>query len=236
MRRRVTPLRYFLAVQPPSREMLVAWGLVVAFALWQLHVGDQDTGERLALVLFVQIFGASAGYRDRLLRGHFDPILTGPRGRWSIAAAHWAIAALPGIIVWAGLALVEWIGQMGRAPSVAAPEAVVALLCASTLSWAISVPLCQYAGGTVWTAGLLLLAGGRWIGSLHLMFEHAAATWSEAGRMALAGMACPFLLTSSVARPDGRTLLVTIVLCGAAWAAGAAAIAWSDAVLEDTNR
>ncbi|MGE5246378.1 MAG: hypothetical protein ACM3SQ_19305 [Betaproteobacteria bacterium] len=236
MRARVTPVRYFLTVLRPAPEMLIAWLAVVGFALWEVYTGEQDSGQVLALVLFVQMFGASVGYRDRLLRGHFDPILAGRRNRWPVAAGHWLVAALPGLAVWTTLATLQWALRPGARPSLVTAGATAALLCVSTWSWAVSVPTTQYAGGTLWAAGLLVLAGGRWVGSLHALFEQGGGDWLTSGKTALAGVACPFLLTSTAAPPGGRTLVLTVVLCAAAWTIAAGAIAWFDAALEEAAR
>jgi len=233
MTKRVTAVRFFAHVRRLPTEMLVVWSGVVAFAAWRFATDQPDSGELVALLLFVQMFSASVGYRDGLRRGHFDPILVGPRARLEIALSHWLIAAAPGCFVWTVL-LVAQKAIQPAAWTLASAGGIVAMLCVSVVTWSLSVPTTRYAGGTVWTAGIVILAGGRWIYDLHAMFEHGLSTWSASARAALAGLTCPFLLTAQSARPDGRTLLLTVALALVVWAAGAAVIGVFDAPLEET--
>jgi hypothetical protein len=224
-------LRFFACVERPPVGICVAWTGVISYAAWKPWLAA-DSGGLVALVLFVQMFSASAGYRDRMRRGHFDPILTGPRGRLRVAAAHWITAAAPGVAVWLLICTLLWTEGHSLPP----PGGWVALLCVSAVPWAISVATTRYTGGTLWTAALGILAGGGWVGHLHLLLERPPSGWIGAARAAGAGLVCPFLLTSSTTGPDSRILLLTAILAGSIWAAGALSIVAFDGPLEEPGR
>jgi hypothetical protein len=236
MTRATTPARFFLELHRPPREMIVVWGVVLAFAAWRLATEQADLNELTVVVLFAQMFGVSSGYRDRLRRGHYDPILVGPRNRIEVAAAHWAVSAAPGGLTLLLAAGAYRIAAPSSTAGVSYTAVLVALLCVSTLAWAVSVPTGRYVGGTLWTVGVLVLAAGPGIWELRSLLLETADGWATAARQAGAVLACPFLLVSSTVQIGSRTLLVAAVLASAAWAAGVLTVVRLDALLEDANQ
>jgi hypothetical protein len=236
MTRATMPTRFFLEVHRPPREMVLVWGVVLAFAAWRLATANADLNELTIVVLFAQMFGVSSGYRDRLRRGHYDPILVGPRSRVDVAAAHWAVSAAPGSLTLLLAVVAYRIVAPSSTAGVSYAPMLVALLCVSTLAWTISVPTGRYVGGTLWTIGVLVLAAGPWIWELRSLLLDTADGWATAARQAGAVLACPFLLVSSTVQVDSRTLVVAALLSSAAWAAGVVMIVRLDALLEDANR
>ena len=150
-------VRFFLIVG--LWHPAVAGGLtaVVAIGAALFAVGRIAMGDVLAPVLLLQTLAASSGFAGSARRGHYDFLFAAGHQRLPIALAHWAISAAPGVGAWGVLVLVEWATNGRSGMSSLASRALTGLLLASTLPWAVTVPLPRLTGGLVWI--VLLVTG-----------------------------------------------------------------------------
>src|SRR4051812_10375096 len=95
-----SPLRYFWTVCRPPTSAFAWAALLLAWAVSVAWYRPRDFEEILGLALVGQALAASTGYRDRLARGHFDPLLAGRRSRFDVALAHAALSIVPGVLFW----------------------------------------------------------------------------------------------------------------------------------------
>ena len=140
----LTIARFFVVVPVVSPLMHLAF-VAVTLTQGALLLFDLEWGTRRLLPLFVlQLFAASSGFRLPARRGHYDLLLTSGH-RWAtIASAHWLMSVLPGIVSWLTLMCTEAVaGQQ----ALRSRQAVVAMLLASTVPWALTVPLPRLTGG-----------------------------------------------------------------------------------------
>ncbi len=150
-------IRFFLivGVWHPAVAGGLAGVVVIAGAL--LVAGRIDVEAALSPVLLLQTLAVSSGFAGPARRGHYDFLFAAGHGRVSIAAAHWATSAAPGMVAWWALVLVNVISSGGAARSSMTGRTLTGLFLASTLPWAVTVPLPRLTGGLVW---ILLLAAG----------------------------------------------------------------------------
>lgn len=213
-----TPLRFLWAVQPPSIAAGCAGAAVLGFGVFLAITapGDASTIDTLmALALLLQMFLASSGFRQRCLRGHFDPLLAGGTSRWRVSAAHWVVSAGPGLAIWAAIVgLACWV-RPRTWPAPATPPALLAVFVVSTVAWAVSLPTVKYAAGSVWIMMLLFLAATHRLAALRNVFYQTG--WGPSFRAARAVIMCPLLLLSEASAVEPT---VIGILAAAAVAAG----------------
>ena len=230
-----TSLRFFAVVQRPPASTAMVAGIVVAYAVYLAHTYAEAAHETLAIALFLQLFAASTGYRDRLRRGHFDAILVSRPRRVAVAWAHWLISIGPGLATWLVLAAIALAAQPHQWPAPLTLPWIVAFFYASTMAWAASLALPRLAGGALWSAALFALGGSGGLSKLAEIFRQGSGTWPAAVHQAAAALICPFLLVG-VGVPAGTRALaiiggVTVVVGGI----GLAMIARFDGPLVDPS-
>ena len=77
----LSPLRFFWVILRPRRATMAALLTVLVYATYLASMSADGFDQALSLILLTQLIVASTGYRDRLVRGHFDAILAGRRRR-----------------------------------------------------------------------------------------------------------------------------------------------------------
>jgi hypothetical protein len=127
--------------------MLVAFGVAALVGGAALMMNAQHGLEAAAPVLLLQLFAAASGFMVPARRGYFDLLLTQGDSRIAIAAMHWAMSVVPGILSWSVLAAIE---RICGGSSLVAPGTLLALFVVSTMPWSVTVPLPRLSGAIVW--------------------------------------------------------------------------------------
>ena len=148
-------VRFFLIVG--LWHPAVAGGLVgvVVIAGILLVAGRIEAREALPPVLLLQTLAVSSGFAGPARRGHYDFLFAAGHKRVWIATVHWAISAAPGVAAWSALVLIDLLSSGSAAMNSVAGGPLTGLLLASTVPWAVTVPLPRLTGGLIW---ILLLA------------------------------------------------------------------------------
>ncbi len=144
------PLAFFAIVTVVSPLMRVCLAVTTGVALVALAIGSDLTRALVAALVMLQGCAASSGFAVPARRGHYDWLLTGSVSRGAVATAHWGMSVAPGIICWSALAVAEALLRADRPAIVSAGGTVATLALASSLPWAISVPLPRLTGGVLW--------------------------------------------------------------------------------------
>ena len=150
-------VRFFLIVGLWHPAVAGGLAAVVVVAGGLLAAGRMDVGNALTPVILLQTLAVSSGFAGPARRGHYDFLFAAGHKRASIAVAHWAISAAPGAAGWGALVLIEWVSRGEAAAPSLTGGALTSLVLASTLPWAVTVPLPPLTGGLVW---IVLLATG----------------------------------------------------------------------------
>ena len=117
-----SPLRCFWTIcRPPA----AAWLAAASLFAWGAHVAakrPKDFHEIVALAMLGQMLAASTGFRDRLVRGHFDPVLAGRRSRVAhgqLRVTHPLVADIARLGPSPALNAIDYkIGPLGARPGV----------------------------------------------------------------------------------------------------------------------
>ena len=155
------PARYFVVIGLHPVYALGALGGIVAVGVATVWLDPAGLDSGLGMVLFAQMFLASSGFVGRARQGHFDPVLTGPRGRVTVVAAHFLVSIAPGVVAWLLVAAAGSLAGSELTPSAIAGGRAAALLIVSTLAWAIGFGLPRGAAGMLWVALLMVLVTQR---------------------------------------------------------------------------
>src|ERR1043165_7115613 len=99
-------LRFLWIVQGPGVGGVGVAAALLGFASYMAASNRSGFDQAGAIGLFLPMFSASSGYRDRLRRGHLDPVLVGHTNRWRVAAAHWLASTGLGLAAWVLLGLI----------------------------------------------------------------------------------------------------------------------------------
>ena len=229
-----SPARFFAVVLRPGRTLGAATFVVLGTAVW-VAVNDRDDIFQVSvLALFVQMFAAATGYRERAFRGHFDPMLVAGSPRRAVAGWHWALSAAPGALVWLVLGAVQ--SSVG-ATVPAAPftlSGVVAFFYVSVVAWAVALPLTRYASGVLWVVALTVLGGFSQLRPLHEAFLTGGTGWRSVLAQAAASLICPMFLIERTPLAALPSLVIVVVVSVAVVAAGAWFIVVSDAPLRSS--
>jgi hypothetical protein len=192
--RRLSPLRFFLAMHLHAGYALAVYGVVCALGLLMIAAGPR-TGmdDAMGMLLFVQMFLASSGFIERARRGHFDALLTTMASRGGMVAAHWIVSSLPGALAWIAFAAMA-VGRGSPLPIASGG----ALFIVSAVAWTGGFSLARGTAGFLWTAALfaLLLRNPRLV--------------SDASPLSV--VLCPFLLLRPDPNPVSAALAVVIAL------------------------
>jgi len=190
--RRVSSLRFFLAVRLHATYALAVCAVVSVLGLLMIAAGPATGGDdAMGMLLFVQMFLSSSGFIERARRGHFDALLTMKGNRGGMAAAHWLASSLPGALSWLAFAAMA-VGRGGPVPFASAG----ALFIVSAVAWTAGFALARGTAGFVWTAALfaLLLRNPRLV--------------SDASPLAV--VFCPFLLLRPAPNPISAAVAIAI--------------------------
>lgn len=226
-------LRFFALVIRPSAGIVASSVAIMGGGIYWAVADPPQFGQAPALALFLQMFSAAAGYRDRLRRGHFDAILTAQRRRLRIAAAHGALSVAPGVVLWIVLAAVEVALVRPGWPTTLTPSGLAAVTIVSVVAWAIAVVAGRHSAGAIWIAVLFVLLSIGRIEQLRYAFLTADTSWLPAARQAAAAMLCPFFLLAERGAMTIRAFVLLSAAIAAIWLAAAALVARCDAPLEE---
>jgi hypothetical protein len=160
-------LKFFWVILRPSRATLAALLAVLLYASYLASMSGDGFDAALSLILLTQLLVASTGYRDRLVRGHFDSILAGSRRRAPVALAHAILSMVPGLVVWVIFGAVQHL-VTSRWSIALMPGGLVTFLYASVVVWAVSLRLGRNSGGVIWVFVAFVLAG---VGRVHVLRE-----------------------------------------------------------------
>jgi hypothetical protein len=155
MRRLLRIARFFIVFPVVPRAMLLAFGVATLVGGTALAMNVEHSIRTAAPVLLLQLFAAASGFVVPARRGYYDLVLTRGDSRIAIAALHWAMSVLPGILSWLVLAAVE---RVCGGVSLVAPGTLLALFVVSTVPWALTVPLPRLTGAVVWLLVFALVA------------------------------------------------------------------------------
>ena len=189
-------LRFFAAVSPPARVLVVVLAILAAAAgaIEAVHAGSSDWV--LASIAIVQLFAASTGFRRYATRGYYDPILR-EGSRTGLALAHFAVSAGPGIGAWFATGVAQSVAARSFAVPAFRTSGCVTLLLVTAAPWAAGVRLSRFAVGVLW---LLLTASVLVSGVLlaPLTAIHADPSWAARNplRAIGVGLAFPMVIPS----------------------------------------
>jgi hypothetical protein len=226
-------LRFLWEVLRPTRALVAVLAVVLALAVYTASTGDEGFDNALLLVLVAQLLAASTGYRDRLVRGHFDGLLAGRQRRAGVAFAHAGLSMLPGFALWfafgaAGIAI--------GGPSFAFTSGgMLAVADASVIAWLVSLWLGKHTGGVLWIVGLFLLAAGGKVHELRFAYSTVSVDWVTRLKSAGAAVIVPPVMYANGGYVDPPVRVLVGCAIVAAFAAGVATIARLDAPLRDPS-
>jgi hypothetical protein len=150
-------LRYFVMIRLHPSYAVVLLGAIVAMGIVTAALNPDELDSGLGMLLFVQVFLASAGFAVRARRGEFDALVTAAGSRSRVAAAHWLVAIGPGVAGWLVLAGVGAFIGSGSSSSALFGDRMAALFIVSAVAWAAGFHLPRGAAGVVWIAVLVAL-------------------------------------------------------------------------------
>jgi hypothetical protein len=148
-------VRFFGVVAPLPPLMAPAMAGTGLVAAYLVAPGADRAQGALTPLLLLQMFAASSGFMVPARRGHYDLLLTAGYGRIRIAATHWVVSVLPGIVVWLAVALVDVLAAGGSAAILAGGTALAFAL-TSTIPWAATVALPRFTAAIAWLLALAL--------------------------------------------------------------------------------
>lgn len=160
-----TASRALLWILKPTTDLVAFSAIVCGVAAWDAAYRPRFFDEGYALALIFQMFCASSGFRERAVRGHFDPLLTRAH-RANLAAAHFAASTSPGVLLWLAVALIDAIA-FRRLPAGTSPGALAALCCVSAIAWSAGLALPRYGAAILWLAVGVTIAGSGLAGRIH---------------------------------------------------------------------
>jgi hypothetical protein len=186
-------LRFFFVVRVTHPLTGVAFAAALATAGVALTMDSSNSGA-LAPLLLLQALATSSGFTGAARRGHYDLLFATGQSRIAIALTHWAMSALPGVVIWACIAALESVLRRGAPHLTFASGTIVVMLLVSTLPWALTVPLPRLTGGI----SLILLAA-----ITSSVMPGAGSTlvrpWALAGRQITGNEIVPVALVLTVA-------------------------------------
>jgi len=228
-----TPLRTFGVMMRPTADLVAFAAIVTASACVDGVRRPAFFDECYALALVFQIFSASTAFRDRAIRGHFDPVLT-RRPRLLIALAHLVVSAAPGAVVWLVVTGID-VGLVQRVPPTGVqPAAVAAFLCVSIVAWVLGLALPRYGGGILWLTLIVVLAGSGWITAVRTAGIQPSS-WLQRLEVVAAFLVAPMTLLAEPVRPPAATIALVFLAALLFAAAGVAYVTRFDAVLKEPS-
>jgi hypothetical protein len=214
------PRFLFLLLRPNVVSLAVAASLL-AFGGYLAWTYPEGFDQAVAIALFLQLFSASTGYRERLRSGHFDPILLGAPTRWAVALVHWMLSVGLGLSVWLGLGVIDLVGRPQRWPTPLTGAGLSVMLYVSTVVWTVTLPMARYGGGVLWLAVTFALAATGRLQTLRLVFGAAGDSWRDAFGAGASSLLCPIFLLIDPAAAGTTMPTILVLATGVAWLAGA---------------
>lgn len=225
--------RYVWLVCGPPLWMRAVAAAIVGFGIYLVRLGGpQQADQVLAIALFLQLFGASTGYRARLRAGHFDPVLVARPGAWRLAAIHWIVSVGLGLVVWVALGVATLAARPAVTPTALTPAGLALILYASTVAWTISLAVGRLSGAIVWLGLLIALAAGQQLSALRVAFLPHPVTIVDWARTLRSTLAVPAFLILDPHDLDVRLVLCMFAAAAGAWVGGAWLLGTFDAALE----
>ena len=231
---RIVPLRFFWMLMRPSASAGAIVCLLLGFGVYLERTNADGFDQVVAITLFLQLFSASTGYRDRLRCGHFDPILIGRPAPWMVALAHWMASIALGVLAWAALGVIDTLGRPGHWPTPFTAAGVTVMLYVSTMVWMVSLPLTRYAGAVLWLASLFALASTQHLQALRQAFSLDADTASGVLHSAISALVCPIFLLIDPAAGSATILSAALLATALIWIVGATMIGRFDGCLGES--
>jgi len=227
-------LRFLWIVQGPGVGGVGVAAALLGFASYMAASNPSGFDQAVAIALFLQMFSASSGYRDRLRRGHLDPVLAGHTNRWRVAAAHWLASTGLGLAVWVLLGLIAVAADLGHWPTPFTAPGVIVLLYVSTVVWASTLALPQYSGAVLWLVVLFGLAATQHLQALRVAFNPGVASIADALQSVGSSMVFPILLLIAPSTVSAVVLAGVFASTLLIWCVGAAMIRRFDGCLSST--
>ena len=203
----VSPLRFFMTVRLHSPFMMLALAIAAMSGIVMVIADPAKGAEALAPLAFVQMFAVSSGFAVPARRGHLDLLLTGGAPRWQIAATHFAVSIVPGLLAWLVVGAVEAAVARTLSPKALSVGTIVAFAVISAIAWALTVWLPRLSGAIAW-----LLAMAVWF-----------VGWFELSHPFVM-VICPFLLLGR--RLAGDQMVVAWPVIGLAVLLSGFALTW----------
>ena len=228
---RATPLRFLAVAMRPSADLLGFALVVITCAALDAIRRPRFFDECYALALVFQMFSASTGFRERAVRGHFDPLLT-RCSRRSLALAHLTVSSWCGALVWMSVTAVDVVIAGRTSPGGLHASALAAFVCVSLVAWAVGLLLPRYGAGIVWLTAIVALAGSG----------HAAAirsgvlddpAWTHRVQQVACLLVAPMLLFAGPAPTSPLVLLIVLMAATGAAIGGVVYVVRFDAVLQE---
>ncbi|HEV3141012.1 MAG TPA: hypothetical protein VGY57_10875, partial [Vicinamibacterales bacterium] len=223
-----SPIRFFWTVCRPPQSAAAVAALLFAYGLFLARRNPNDFHDVVGLALIGQMLAASTGYRDRLARGHFDPILAGRRSRVGIAIAHAGLSIVPGLLFWIAIGALEALTPARRL-TVLSPGGITAIVHISVAVWTISLALGRNTGGVLWIVTLFLLAAGHQLTALQEAYGTSSAEIAVSVRAARAALVWPVALLTNGGYVEPPVLTLVAIAIVLMFAAGVAIVVWLDA-------
>lgn len=227
-------LRFFWAILRPRRAAVAALVTLLIYTTYLATMSAEGFDEALALILLAQMLAASTGYRDRLVRGHFDGILAGRRSRVPLALAHAGLSLVPGLVLWLTFGVAQHFLTAQRSMSLTG-GGLAAFVYASTVVWVVSLWLGRNTGGVLWLATLFVLAAAGQIHFLRYAYGTSSASLLVTARATGAALVFPLLMFSNGGYVEPDVLLGVCAAAAVALVAGVWTIARLDAPLRDPS-
>jgi hypothetical protein len=219
--------RFFIVVPPVHRLLHVAMVVTTGVGAIVLLVDGRRAAVSMIPLLLLQLFAASSSFLTVARRGYYDLVFTSGERRVIVAAVHWAMSVLPGLLGWCALACLEVVVTGDGA--LLAPGTMAALFIVSSIPWAVGVAWPRFAVAIGW----LLALSGWWI--LRPVAPVTFASSTAAG--SVASLVEPLLYPPLLIGDDmtGRLALpgaASVLVAAAAWVCACVWIDRTDVALE----
>lgn len=212
-------IRFFWVVMRPSVGMILTFTAFLGYASYLAFLSPATFDGILGLAVLGQMIAASSGFRDRLVRGHFDPLLAGCRNRRDVALAHLTFSIVPGVAVWIMLGAVDVL-LAGQRSVVFTAGGVAGFLYVSLVAWAVSLRLGRNSAGVLWIVGLFVLAARGQVHLLREAYGTSSASLAVTLRAAGAALVHPLVLFDNGGHVEPIVLAIVVAATLGAGVAG----------------
>jgi len=228
----LSPLRFFWVILRPRRATMAALLTVLVYASYLASMSADGFDQALSLILLTQLIVASTGYRDRLVRGHFDAILAGRRRREPVALAHAVLSMVPGLVLWLTFGAVQHLVTSHRSIAMM-PGGLVTFAYASVVVWALSLRLGRTCGGVLWVFVAFVLAAAGKVHVLREAYGTSSASLMVTTRSIAAALAFPLVMLGNDGYVEPTVLLGVCTAAAVVLLSGIWMIVGFDAPLKD---